>query len=68
MVEQANLDWYRNKVINPQKRGNVSLVPVSQYALNKAAKTKVRCIWPSYMETNESRFMSRRVWGRQVSL
>lgn len=65
VMDQTNLDWHRNKVIEVKKRGNISLInPKSLYGENSQSHGKSRCVWPSMLETYESKYLSRRIWGR----
>lgn len=65
-AEQMSLDWSRHKTVDVKKRGNLSIL-LPQNSTGSAQKTpseKPRCIWPTNLVNADSRFISRRVWGR----
>lgn len=65
IIETANFDWSRDKTVNI-KRGGINLLVSSRLSANSSTevKSRPRCIWPSVMETSDSKYFSRRVWGR----
>lgn len=64
-IEQLNLDWHRDKVVMVRKRGTSALVtPQLDLNLPREVKDHPKCVWPSLLENSNSKFISRRVWGR----
>lgn len=65
VIDNTTFDWSRHKVIAVQRRGTASII-TPQLNLNSAEtqKARPRCIWPSVIETSDSKYLSRRVWGR----
>ncbi len=62
-VEPQVFDWSREKVI--QGRGNALLVAYDKHTLSTGnVKARPRCVWPSLLQNNSSKYLSRRVWGR----
>ncbi len=63
-IEQMNLDWHRKKTVSVKKRGNLMLVVPT---VSRGVKAKTRCVWPSQFDT-DSKYLSRRIWGRVTEL
>lgn len=61
------LDWHKHKVVTEPTRGNRVLV---SYAVNLkeayvgASQTKAKCVWPSSLLNNDSKYLSRKVSAR----
>ncbi len=65
IVDVQVFDWSRGKVAGIQGRGMVSLLSQSrQVSSGSGPKSRPRCIWPTLQQSNASRYLSRRVWGR----
>lgn len=64
-MESNNLDWHREKVLNIKAYGTVALVDMERRGMEALfSAPKARCVWPSYLGTNDSKVLSRRVWGK----
>ena len=65
MASQSNFDWHRNKTFEVKKRGNMDLV-LPELNLNnpKQSMEGTRCLWPDRFGSSDSKYLSRRVWGR----
>lgn len=64
-IDISALDWARGQKVNVQSRGIASIVvPQLKAAAAGALKSRPRCVWPSGFENVDSRFLSRRVWGK----
>lgn len=61
---QTQFDWYKNKNFQIKKRGNLSLLASSTFKNGEMVTSKQRYIWPESSINNDSRFITRRVWGR----
>lgn len=63
LIEPQVFDWSKGKVI--QGRGNASLIVQDRQSFSAGnLKSRPRCVWPSLLQNNASRYLSRRVWGR----
>ncbi len=67
-VEKANFDWSQQTSVPVfSRKGNLSLMEAPLSPADVLA-AKVRCIWPKYRETVETRYLSRRIKGQRISL
>lgn len=63
--EQSNFDWHKNKGFEVKKRGNMALVlPALNLNNPKRSMEGTRCMWPDRTGSADSKYLSRRVWGR----
>ena len=64
-IDRSLFDWQRGRAVGIQSRGISSLV-VAQMKNSEVRfrenKGTTRCVWPTNMKTNDSRYLSRRVW------
>lgn len=67
VIDVNNLDWNRSKKVEIMGRGNLSLVaPVwmSKKGDKMVVATPAKCVWPNSFLTSNSKFLSRRVYGK----
>lgn len=67
VIEPNNLDWHREKVSNVKAKGTAVLVSMqSRGGATLLTAPKAKCVWPSSMCANDSKVLSRRVWGKSI--
>ena len=64
VVDDAYLDWSKNRKPVILSRGITSLVAHQFKNQGDGMKVKTSCVWPSGIENLDSRYLSRRVWNR----
>lgn len=65
----SGFDWYRNKVVNVRQRGTLALIATATVRnghLVSSESSKQRYIWPSAIANNDSKIISRRIWGKEA--
>jgi hypothetical protein len=61
--DKSALDWSRNKERKIVARG-ISAILTQRISTKEPTKfvSSTRCVWPTSTDSNDSRYLSRRVW------
>lgn len=63
---RSGLDWSKDKTYQIKKRGNLSLLATAIFKNGNFVSSGSRCVWPTSLESRDSKIISRRVWSKAL--